>query len=197
MDTILHNKSLSEKFSKAEIYNKWADTYDEYVTSIGYNGPENFAREFCDLVKKPHIRVLDFGCGTGLLGNEIKNLFNGEMELIGVDISENMIKNANKKNCYSQIFNCNLDEMELNEIRNLLGTFDYIVSCGVSLEGHVGFHIFKKLSKIVNENIIFTVRESYMIEDYENYNKYVSNNSTYIEQDIDYLDNVRCKLVII
>lgn len=197
MNTILHNKSLSNQFNKVEVYNQWADTYEEYVESIGYNGPENFARVFCDLVKKPHIRVLDFGCGTGLLGNEIKNLFNGEMELVGVDISENMIKNANKKNCYSQIFNCNLDEMELNEIRNLLGTFDYIVSCGVFLEGHVGFHIFEKLSKLVTENIIFTVRESYMIEDYESYNKYVSNNSTYIEQDIDYLDNVRCKLVII
>ena len=95
MNTILHNKSLSYQFNKADVY----------------NGPENFARVFCDLVKKTHIRVLDFGCGTGLLGNEIKNLFNGEMELVGVDISENMIKNANKKNCYSQIFNCNLDEM--------------------------------------------------------------------------------------
>ena len=197
MDTILHNKSLSNQFNKVEVYDKWADTYDEYVTSIGYNGPGNFARVFCELVKKPHIRVLDFGCGTGLLGNEIKNLFNGEIELVGVDISENMIKNANKKNCYQEIFNCNLDEMELNEIRNLLGTFDYIVSCGVFLEGHVGFHIFEKLRKLVTENIIFTVRESYMIEDYESYNKYVSNNSTYIDQDIDYLDNVRCKLVII
>ena len=197
MDTILHNKSLSYQFNKVEVYNQWADTYDEYVESIGYNGPKNFAKILKNTAKKDKIRVLDFGCGTGLLGNEIKNLFRNEVELIGIDISDNMISKAEEKGCYNKIFNANLDELCVEEIIEKFGYFDYIVSCGVFVEGHVGFHIFEKLLQICKEAIFFTVRESFMRDDIKNFDRYVRNRGTYVEQDIEYLNGVECKLIII
>lgn len=197
MDEILHNKSLSHDYNKVEIYDQWADTYEDYVESIGYNGPKNFAQVFKNLAKNGKIRVLDFGCGTGLLGNEIKNLFSNEVELIGVDISDNMISKAEEKGCYNQIYNANLDNLSGEEIIEKIGYFDYIVSCGVFVEGHVGFHIFEKLTQICNESIFFTVRESLMNEDIKNFDLYVRNRGTYVEQDIEYLDNVKCKLIIV
>ena len=197
MDEILHNKSLCHNYNKVEIYDQWADTYENYVESIGYNGPKNFSKVFKNLAKEGNIRVLDFGCGTGLLGNEIKNLFSNEVELIGVDISDNMISKAEEKGCYNKIFNANLDELCVEEIIEKFGYFDYIVSCGVFVEGHVGFHIFNKLLQICKEAIFFTVRESLMNEDIKNFDRYVRNRGTYVEQDIEYLDNVKCKLIII
>ena len=36
-----------------------------------------------------------------------------------------------------------------------------------------------------------------MNEDIKNFDLYVRNRGTYVEQDIEYLDNVKCKLIIV
>ena len=106
MDAELHRKSLDFSESKNTIYDKWADTYEDYVESIGYLGPKNFASFFLNLCMKDRLvnkidskklRVLDFGCGTGLLGMNVFREFNGNIELIGVDISDKMIEKAEGK----------------------------------------------------------------------------------------------------
>ena len=80
MDIILHNKSLQKETDKVDIYNNWASTYEEYVNSIGYKGPNNFSKIFINLVmqnkelENSKIRILDFGCGTGLLGLHIRRM---------------------------------------------------------------------------------------------------------------------------
>ena len=207
MDIILHNKSLMRESDKKNIYNHWADTYEEYVNSIGYSGPHNFSKKFINMLleneelKNIKIRILDFGCGTGLLGLHIRRLCQTKkinIELVGVDISENMIKQAENKGVYDSIYNINLVNLEYQEIINSIGDFDYIVSCGVFLEGHVGFDIFDKFKKMVEYNIIFTARQTFIQEEYSDYVRFVKKDSyDYKESDIKYLDNVECKLIII
>ena len=208
MDIILHNKSLQSECDKKNVYNHWAETYEEYVSSIGYKGPHNFACIFINMIfgnefleDKQVIKILDFGCGTGLLGLNIRRLCQSKkinIKLIGVDISDNMIQQAENKGVYDEIWNMNLLEMDIEDIKDKIGSFDYIVSCGVFLEGHVGFEIFEKFKDMVEYNIIFTARQSYIIDEYVNYVKYVKKNSyNYKETDIEYLDNIECKLIII
>lgn len=46
MDAQLHEKSLDFSEDNNTIYDKWADTYETYVSSIGYLGPTNFSHFF-------------------------------------------------------------------------------------------------------------------------------------------------------
>ena len=206
MDVELHKKSLDFSESKNTIYDKWADTYEDYVESIGYLGPKNFASFFLNLCMKDRLvnkidtkklRVLDFGCGTGLLGMNVFKEFNSNIEIIGVDISDKMIEKAEDKKVYTSIFNLNMLDVDLETIKELLGNFDYIISCGVFLEGHVPFTIFTKLKELVKHDIVFTVRESFIYSRNQEYNEYVKKNDNYQEYNIEYLDNVKCKLIII
>ena len=52
MDAELHKKSLDFNEDNNTIYDKMADTYETYVSSIGYLGPKNFSNFFRKLLEK-------------------------------------------------------------------------------------------------------------------------------------------------
>ena len=92
-DSNLHDKSLNPNFNKSDIYDKWADTYDSYVGNLNYQGPDNLAGELSDFLEEfpnRHLKILDFGCGTGLLGLAINKKLGGKyfFDIDGIDISE-------------------------------------------------------------------------------------------------------------
>ena len=83
---------------------------------------------------------MDFGCGTGLIGLEIKKR-NIICILHGIDTSVKMIEKALDKDCYHRIFNSNISEEKLNTKFQ----YDYIISSGVFLEGHCRFNVINDL----------------------------------------------------
>jgi ubiquinone/menaquinone biosynthesis C-methylase UbiE len=51
-------------------------------------------------------KVLDMGCGTGMVAMHLKNIAGVEsMSIIGMDASDGMIEKAKKKELYSEIHN--------------------------------------------------------------------------------------------
>ena len=52
------------------------------------------------------LRILDLGCGTGMCGTKFKPM---AQELIGIDLSENMLELAQKKNIYTDLKNLPLE----------------------------------------------------------------------------------------
>ena len=67
--------------------------YRTEVLRTNYEGPINLAKEVRDFYvdcEKDNLKVLDFGCGTGLVGLELVNIFSGKLSftLDGIDISE-------------------------------------------------------------------------------------------------------------
>ena len=143
----LHKLSLSYNSDKTQIYNKWAENYDDYVKDEQYMGPKNLVeclKKYLgyligDSIKET--KILDFGCGTGLVGSEIARQYSDiKYSIIGVDISPGMIKQSRKLNIYENLVCADIVDKNksLTNIRELVGDqFNFIVSCGVFLEGHV------------------------------------------------------------
>ena len=192
----LHDLSLQTNIDKIELYNKWADTYEEYVNDLNYIGPNNLAENLNNYIDSNNNNILDFGCGTGLLGLAVSKKFKN-INIDGIDISSKMIEICKKKNIYRDIWNINLFDKKL-DIDNL---YDLVISCGVFLEGHVSFKMIDILLNYLKQDgiICFSIRETFIIEKKEEYNKYIKENKKIqIINDIyiDYLPNVKCKLLI-
>ena len=68
--------------------------------------------------------VLDLGCGTGLVGQEVKR-FCGNLE--GIDLSKPMLEQARLKNVYDELIHSDIIEYLSNEELN----FDYFISTDV------------------------------------------------------------------
>ena len=200
---LLHNSSLDDSLDKKEIYNQWADTYDDYVNNLNYLGPKNVSVIFQNYVlssNHSNLKILDFGCGTGLLGFEIHKKLSGvfSFTLDGIDISERMIQKCRERNIYNQIYEINLLQDELP--KNII--YDYIVSSGVFLEGHVSLRVINTLLNNLKLNgiIFFTIRESFKNEKINEYQEFILQNSRIeilSETNIDYLPEVTSKLLIV
>lgn len=201
MDKKIHEQSMDPSINKKEVYNKWFNTYENYVKDLEYFGPTNISlklKEFID--NKTDLNILDFGCGTGLVGVELNNLLreNYNLNIDGIDISENMIQICRTKNIYNHIWNLDLTQKSLPENYQ----YDFIVSSGVFLEGHVSFSIIEILLNSLKpkNHLIFTTRFSFLNKNFAEFYNHVTKNKrckmVYCE-DIDYLRNVKCKLIIL
>ena len=206
---LLHNESLKLTTNKNEIYNKWAESYDNYVKSKKYTGPNELVSELCNIIyyrelENKKITILDFGCGTGLVGEEIRK----RMMIVcldGIDISEKMIIKCAKKKCYNKIFNIDLSKDNLK--KEYINQYHFIVSSGVFLEGHVPFSIIPNLIKYLKPYgyLLITIRESYSKDNnnnnnYKDFKLYITNNSNLLLKKIlriNYLENVKCELYIL
>ena len=95
-----------------KLFDLFSKTYDETMEKL----ESNIINKFMEVRPNLMGKILDLGCGTGLAGVLLKNK---DIELYGVDLSENMINEARKKNVYKELY-CQdiksfLDEKDINE----------------------------------------------------------------------------------
>jgi SAM-dependent methyltransferase len=64
--------ALSTQAEGAQLYSEWASTYDRtMVDGLGYTSPGLLTDLFARCVAWRDQRVLDLGCGTGLVGAQL------------------------------------------------------------------------------------------------------------------------------
>ena len=82
-------------------YDAWAGSYDQDLQSWSYRAPAVVARTVLD--RRPEVAaVLDVGCGTGLVGRELRSLgFEGRLE--GLDLSEASLEVARQAGGYDEL----------------------------------------------------------------------------------------------
>lgn len=79
------------------IKGKWAQFYD--LATINFKGLKTVHKKTIDLTKiKDGESVLDIGCGTGTILNELRKKFGENINLFGIDPSLDMLEIAKKKN---------------------------------------------------------------------------------------------------
>jgi len=130
-----------------------------------YNNFIDSSEKVALLFNKKINDFLEIGCGTGLVSEALSPYFNNG---IGIDISNNMIIEAKKKN----IQNINFYQKSLfNLTKDTDGSFDLIVSRGI-LVSHYGINY---LSEILDKLFSLTKKNGYVIFDFLNKNVMLNN----------------------
>ncbi len=162
-------------------YNDWSQQYDEDVNAENYAGPRTIASLVVALYRdqdganSPNARadssILDAGCGTGLAGAALKD--KGFSNIVGVDLSPNMVVQAEKTGAYQAL----CGDVDLNQpigpqiarTSNLradqTSNFDVTVCVGVFTLGHVPPSVLFHLIDVTRSDglVLVTVREEYFI----------------------------------
>ena len=143
-----------------KLYKKWAKTYDQdFALNSNYLSPKKISIFFNKHAKNTDTPILDVGAGTGLVGECLHKTFN--KKIIGIDISQEMLKDAKLKCCYTSLVEADLTKkIPLNS--NSIGA---IVSAGTFTHGHVGPECFPELLRITKPGSLFCCGTIYPVFD--------------------------------
>ena len=115
-------KRCDDMYIRQTFDESFARNYDHQLARIQYKAPElvreAIERLECELADRD---VLDAGCGTGLCGAMIGD---GSRRLVGVDLSEDMLAEAQRRGVYDETIACEITEYMKSHLR----AFDLIVS---------------------------------------------------------------------
>ncbi len=135
-------------------YDEWAETYDEDNAAMGFRLPVLAAAVFARWVPTGG-KILDAGCGTGLAAENLHIL--GYRDLVGVDLSKNMLDKARETGVFSEVRRMVMGE-HLDFSPNI---FAGAIVTGVFTEGHAPHSSLYELIRVVKQggHIVFNVRD--------------------------------------
>lgn len=141
-------------------YDDWAKQYDDDMHHIcSWKAPKEAALCLKDYVPIDR-SILDAGCGTGIVGEELFAL--GYKNIVGIDLSNGMLEKARLKNVYTKLTRMDL-EKPLEFASEL---FDAVISVGVLTHGHVSASALDEMIRVTKKlgYIIFTMRLDVYLE---------------------------------
>lgn len=119
--------------SSLDIYEDWAPTYEDNLQrDYGYIAPRIAADALAAHCGDRDGRILDLGCGTGLVGQELNA--RGFRHIDGLDISPAMLEQARRKGIYGELL-----QRDMTAAIDLGGRrYDAAIGVGCFGGGHLG-----------------------------------------------------------
>tara|TARA_Y100000996_G_scaffold373126_1_gene322446 strand:+ start:1179 stop:1811 length:633 start_codon:yes stop_codon:yes gene_type:complete len=154
------NKVPIYKLKKTEdvmsYYDEWGqdNKYDKDMADWNYTGPKETSMVFSKHEKNKKISIFDAGCGTGLVGIELKKL--GFSKFYGADLSQKLLDLV-PSGVYQS-----LEKVDLNKkINHEDNMFDAVMCVGTFTYGHVKPPALDEFIRITKNNglICFTINE--------------------------------------
>jgi len=154
-----------EKETIVETYNELSENYERVYIRAGYHDPLRCA----DLTKEiigeqvETASVFDMGCGTGLVGQYLKE--RGFKTIVGVDASIGMIEKAREKEAYAELEELFLGQPETFPAK-YHNRFDAVTAVGILAEGHLDNKVFDEMLLALKTGgyAIFATRTMYLTE---------------------------------
>ena len=158
-------------------YDDWSkeNKYDKDMLDWNYTGPKETVAVLKKYAPSKDIKILDAGCGTGLVGIELKKY--GFSNIDGADLSQKLL-NLVPKGYYNK-----LEQVDLNKpLKVENNIYDIVMCVGTFTFGHVKPPALDEFIRIIKKKglICFTINEGI----YEEYGfdkkiKELSNNKSW------------------
>jgi predicted TPR repeat methyltransferase len=105
------------------VFDQFAATFDKDLEQLGYRGPQLIADAVVSVLGDAvaDLDVIDAGCGTGLCAARLRPF---ARRLVGVDLSAEMLKRAQRLGVYDELVECELTDY----LRRCPAAYDLIVS---------------------------------------------------------------------
>jgi len=171
----IYKLKTSEELLK--YYQDWTDNnqYNKDMVDWNYIAPKETVSILKKYVFNKNSKILDAGCGTGLVGIELKKY--GYSNIEGVDFSQNMLDLV-PQSIYKKIEKINLNKA----LKFKDNIYDVIMCVGTFTYGHVKPQTLDELIRITKNKgfICFTINEG-IYEEYgfDNKIKELSNNKSW------------------
>lgn len=137
-----------------ELFNQYAPHYEKHLSLLNCKVPELLFNAINNISHTiTNLTILDLGCGTGLAGELFRPL---AKKLIGIDLAEKMLSQAQQKNIYDELLLADINDSIKNfseldiviaaEILVYVGNLDKIFSqlkTALKTDGLFGFTIEK------------------------------------------------------
>ena len=135
-------------------YDKWGDKYDQDMVDWNYTGPKETVNIFNKYAVGKNIKIFDAGCGTGLVGIELKKF--GYTNVDGADLSKKLLDLV-PNDLYKKLEQIDLNK-PLNKKSNI---YDAVLCVGTFTFGHVKPPALDELIRVLKNKglICFTVNE--------------------------------------
>ena len=142
-----------------QFYADWAEQYNHDVNAAEYSGPVIAAELLQQNLTDKKARILDAGCGTGLVGVELQRL--GFIHIDGFDLSREMAELATASGAYRQVAG-NIDMLRAVE-EFPQREYDALLSIGVFTLGHVPPQALEVLVQLVRRGglLVISTRSHY------------------------------------
>ena len=139
-----------------EYYDEWGikNKYDKDMVNWNYTGPKETVEVFKKHAKNKDVKIFDAGCGTGLVGIELRKF--GYFNIDGADLSQKLLDLV-PKDCYK-----NLEQIDLNKSLNKQNDiYDAVMCVGTFTYGHVRPPALDEFIRITKNKglICFTINE--------------------------------------
>lgn len=148
--------ALTNAKQAAELYDEWADTYDNDLKSMQYSLAATASKALDSAFEASgadlgRVKVLDAGCGTGLVGISLAK--SSIDQINGLDISQGMLDVAAKTGAYRK-----LEIADLSKSIDCPDEFyDAVICVGTLTQGHLGPGPIQELVRISKSTVVLTV----------------------------------------